>query len=63
MVHASQMSQANQTSVAPPPDEEVPPGDSPPRPKWILVLAVAAWCAWFVLLVAMMIYRMNTTTR
>ena len=42
-------------------DPKTPAGDAPPMPRWPLLLAAAAWGAWLIFLVAMMIVRLGTT--
>ncbi len=42
-----------------PPADDVPPGDSPPKPWWPLYLAAAAWGAWMLFLVVMLILRLK----
>ena len=42
-------------------DPDLPAGDSPPQPKWPLILGVAAWAGWLVFLVVMMVARIKTT--
>lgn len=63
MDEASKAGNAKQAGAGRPTDDEVPVGDSPPRPRWRLFLAVAAWGAWFVFLVAMAVYRIKTAAR
>ncbi|MBN1491621.1 MAG: hypothetical protein JXA69_17040 [Phycisphaerae bacterium] len=40
------------------PDADIPAGDSPPKPKWPLIVAAVAWGSWFVFLLAMLIVRL-----
>ncbi|MBN1492350.1 MAG: hypothetical protein JXA69_20730 [Phycisphaerae bacterium] len=40
------------------PDMDIPAGDSPPKPKWPLILAAVAWGGWFVFMLAMLIVRL-----
>lgn len=43
-------------------DPNVLAGNSPPMPRWPLVVSVLAWCGWLVFLVIMMVMRMQTTS-
>ena len=42
-------------------DHSVPAGDSPPLPRWPLVLAAIAWGGWLVFILVMMILRMTSS--
>ena len=42
-------------------DNDLPPGDSPPLPRWPLTASIVAYACWAVFLVAMMIVRLTTT--
>ncbi len=42
-------------------DNNLPPGESPPLPKWPLTASIVAYSVWMVFLVAMMIVRLTTT--
>lgn len=42
-------------------DNDLPPGDSPPLPRWPLTAAIVAYSCWTLFLVAMMIVRLTTT--
>lgn len=58
-----QKNQTNADSAAPKSiwDNDLPPGESPPLPKWPLTLSIAAYSCWMVFLVSMMIVRLTTT--
>jgi hypothetical protein len=43
-------------------EAEIPPGDSPPQPRWPLVLGASAWLLWLGFLVTMAILRVRTTS-
>lgn len=40
-------------------DNNLPPGDSPPLPRWPLTVAVVAYALWMVFLVSMMVVRIR----
>jgi hypothetical protein len=42
-------------------DNDLPPGDSPPLPKWPLTLAAVLYGVWMVFLVSMMVMRLIET--
>lgn len=42
-------------------DNDLPPGESPPLPKWPLTASIVAYSCWMVFLVAMLIVRLTTT--
>lgn len=42
-------------------DNDLPPGESPPLPKWPLTLSIAAYSCWMVFLISMLIVRLTTT--
>jgi hypothetical protein len=42
-------------------DPSIPAGDSPPMPRWPLVVGGAIWCAWVAFLTVMVIIRLRTT--
>ena len=39
-------------------DNDLPPGDSPPLPRWPLTASIVAYGVWMVFLVSMMIVRL-----
>ncbi|HOA75866.1 MAG TPA: hypothetical protein PL151_20220 [Phycisphaerae bacterium] len=41
-------------------DNDLPPGDSPPLPRWPLTAAIIAYSCWALFLVAMLIVRLTT---
>ena len=43
-------------------DPNVPAGDSPPMPRWPLILSAIAFGLWLVFLVIMAIVRVKTTS-
>ncbi len=45
------------------PDDGIPAGDSPPKPRWPLILAAAAWGTWMAFLVAMLVVRLREAPR
>lgn len=59
------MSDDQATTTANPPgqDNDLPVGDFPGGSRALVVLGWIAWGAWFIFLIAMMIYRLNTATR
>jgi hypothetical protein len=42
-------------------DLDIPAGDSPPMPRWPLIVSILAWCGWMIFLVAMMIQRLHSS--
>jgi hypothetical protein len=44
-------------------DDGIPAGDSPPKPRWPLLLAAVAWGAWMAFLVVMLIVRLHESPR
>jgi hypothetical protein len=42
-------------------DNDLPPGDSPPLPKWPLTVSVIAYSCWMLFLIGMMIVRLKTS--
>ena len=42
-------------------DNDLPPGDSPPLPRWPLTAAIVAYACWMLFLVSMVIVRLKTT--
>ena len=42
-------------------DPSVPAGDSPPLPRWPLIVSVVAFVLWIVFLLAMTVIRTRTT--
>ncbi len=58
-----QAKQQGTLSGTPQPDpfEGVPPGCSPPRPSWPLVLAVLGYIVWVALLLILMVIRLRTS--
>ena len=42
-------------------DNDLPPGDSPPMPRWPLTLAIVLYAGWMVFLVSMMVLRLMTS--
>jgi hypothetical protein len=52
------MSEAKQT----PPIEDIPAGDSAPKPRWRLIFAGAAWGLWVVFLLVMLALRLSETS-
>lgn len=42
-------------------DNDLPVGDSPPLPRWPLIVSIVVCCAWAVFLVSMMVLRLNHT--
>ncbi len=42
-------------------DNDLPPGDSPPLPRWPLTASIVAYSCWMAFLAAMMIVRLTTT--
>jgi len=43
-------------------DPSVPVGNSPPMPRWPVVVTAMAWLAWIVVLIAMLVSRYDTVT-
>jgi hypothetical protein len=41
-------------------DPSIPAGDSPPLPRWPLVLSAVAWVAWLLFLVLMVAMRFGS---
>ena len=41
-------------------DNDLPPGDSPPMPRWPLTVAIVAYSCWMLFLAGMMILRLKT---
>jgi len=39
-------------------DNDLPPGDAPPLPRWPLTVSIAVYVVWMVFLVSMMILRL-----
>ena len=39
-------------------DNDLPPGDSPPLPRWPLTAAIVAYVVWMVFLFSMMMVRL-----
>ncbi len=44
-------------------DDGIPAGDSPPKPRWPLVLAALAWGTWMAFLVVMLLIRLHESPR
>lgn len=42
-------------------ENDLPPGDSPPLPRWPLTASIIAYSCWMVFLIAMLIVRLTTT--
>ncbi len=42
-------------------DNDLPAGDSPPLPRWPLIVAIVAYVLWMMFLIAMMIVRLRYT--
>jgi len=42
-------------------DNDLPPGESPPLPRWPLIASIVAYSCWMVFLVSMMIVRLTTS--
>jgi hypothetical protein len=40
-------------------DNDLPPGDAPPLPRWPLTLAVSVYVVWMAFLISMMILRLT----
>ncbi len=58
------MSKPDNQSVPPAQaEDDIPAGDSPPKPMWPLALAAAAWAAWMIFLVVMLIIRLHESPR
>jgi hypothetical protein len=59
------MSKAEQRNRPPvgPSDDGIPAGDSPPKPRWPLVLAAVAWGTWMVFLIVMLVFRLRESAR
>lgn len=45
------------------PDDGIPAGDSPAKPKWPLYLSAAAWGTWLAFMVVMMVLRIYEAPR
>jgi hypothetical protein len=45
------------------PDDGIPAGDSPPKPRWPLILAAVAWGAWMAFLIVMLAVRLRDVPR
>lgn len=41
-------------------DNDLPPGDSPPMPRWPMTASIVAYALWMVFLVSMMIVRLKS---
>lgn len=39
-------------------DNDLPPGDTPPLPRWPLTAAMAAYALWMLFLISMLILRL-----
>jgi hypothetical protein len=42
-------------------DNDLPPGDSPPLPRWPLIAAAVSYAVWMVFLISMAIMRITGT--
>jgi hypothetical protein len=51
------------TTAAVSPAEDVPAGDSPPKPVWRFYLAGGAWLVWLLFLLVMMVVRLREAAR
>ncbi len=40
---------------------QIPAGDSPPLPRWPLLIAAGAWGGWLVFLLVMMVMRIGSS--
>lgn len=56
------MTEPTHSPERPEPDD-IPAGDSPPKARWPLILAAAAWGTWMLFLVAMLIVRLSESPR
>lgn len=56
------MTEPTHSPERPEPDD-IPAGDSPPKARWPLILAAAAWGAWMLFLGAMLIVRLSESPR
>lgn len=41
-------------------DNDLPPGDSPPMPRWPLTASIVAYVCWMLFLISMVIVRLKT---
>lgn len=57
------MAQALKKDATAPADNGIPAGDSPPKPRWPLLLAAAAWGMWLVFMIVMMAVRVHEAPR
>ena len=54
---STDLKNAGDKTAKEPHPQELPAGDSPPPPAWLLPLAAAAWALWLVFLLWMLWFR------
>lgn len=42
-------------------DNDLPPGDAPPMPRWPLTVSIVAYSVWMVFLLSMMVLRITAS--